>query len=51
MIKKEIINGEVFIEQTTYYIYKNEKDMKKDKPLVVTGDKKIFEILKGNNGK
>lgn len=46
MIKKEIINGKVFLAQTTYYVYRNEEDYKKDKRFVITSDEKEFERRK-----
>lgn len=46
MIKKEIINGRVFLEQRTYFIYANEKDWKNGKHILVTSDESIFKLNK-----
>ena len=46
MIVDEIINSNVFVEQTTYYIYRCEEDRLNDKPFLVTSDKNKFELYK-----
>lgn len=45
MIKEKIINGKVFLEQTTYYVYNNEEDRKKIKHMIMTSDKSQFKRL------
>jgi len=45
MIKKEIINGKLFLTQTTFYIYNSEDGNVKDEiPTLVTSDKKVFML-------
>jgi len=46
MIKEETINGKVFIEQTTYFIYNSEEDRQNSLPLIVTGIQELFEEKK-----
>jgi hypothetical protein len=46
MIVDETINSNVFVEQTTYYIYRCEEDRLNDKPFLTTSDKKTFELYK-----
>jgi len=48
MIKEEEINGMYFVEQTTFYIYKNKEDRDKDKPVVITSCKKAYKNYKKN---
>jgi len=44
MIKKEIIKGNVFLEQTTFYIYRNEQDqIEGNVPFLTTSSKEDFE--------
>ena len=42
MIIKKTINGMVFLEQRTYYVYASEKDWEKDNHFVCMSDKKDF---------
>lgn len=47
MINKEIINGIVCLEQTTYYIYRNEEDQKNGyAPFLSTSDKTVYDFHK-----
>ena len=46
MITDETINSNVFVEQTTYYIYRCEEDRQNDKAFLTTSDKKTFELYK-----
>lgn len=46
MIKETIINGELFQEQRTYYIYRSEADRTAGKIAFVTSDKKKFDEMK-----
>ena len=48
MIKKETINGTVYLEQTTYYIYGSEEDWKKDLPAITMSSRKEFNRRKKN---
>ena len=41
-IKDTVIGEKVFVTQTTYYIYRNEEDRKKDIIWCVTSDKRVF---------
>lgn len=43
MIKQEYVNGLLFLEQTTYYIYRNEEDLVSGTPLLITSSKELFE--------
>jgi len=43
MVEREEINGKIFIEQTSYYIYNSEEDRKKDEWEFTTSNKKEFE--------
>jgi len=44
MIKTEIINGKVFLEQRTYYIYRNKEDQLQDNsPLLITSNEELFD--------
>jgi len=42
MVKQEIINGKIFITQTTYYIYSSEPDLQNDHAYLITSDKAFF---------
>jgi len=47
MIKRKEIKGNIFIAQTTYYIYRSEDDLQNDKlPFLITSNKKVFESYK-----
>lgn len=46
MIKETKIGDEIFLEQTTYYIYRNEGDRKKGHAAFTTSDKKKFTDIK-----
>lgn len=46
MIKEEKILNNIFIEQTTYYIYKNEEDRQLGFPSITTSDQKLFKYYK-----
>lgn len=46
MIKDEKINDMVFLEQTTYYIYRTEEDWKNDIPFLTTSNKGVFDEYK-----
>ena len=46
MINTEIINGKVFVEQTTFYVYKDENARKSDIANFVTSDQDRFAIYK-----
>ncbi len=54
MIVKEIIHSYIFIEQTTYHIYRNEEERQNGRAFLTTSDKETFESFKeqirnGNN--
>jgi len=45
MLKETKIGEVVFVEQTTYYVYRSETDIKEDKFFLCTSDrKKINEV-------
>jgi hypothetical protein len=47
MIKKEIINGKLFLTQTTFYVYDSEDGNVKDEiPILITSDIKTFRSHK-----
>ena len=46
MTVDETINLNVFVAQTTYYIYRCEEDRQNDRPFLVTSDKSVFELYK-----
>jgi len=46
MLKETKIGDNVFLEQTTYYCYRNEKDRKKDIAFCVTSDKRVLNDFK-----
>ncbi len=46
MIKKEIINKKIFVEQTTFYVYKDENAHKSDTASLVTSNQDDFETYK-----
>jgi hypothetical protein len=46
MIKEEKIGKRIFVEQTTYYIYLNNKERKDDYAFIITSDKKLFDAYK-----
>jgi len=48
MILEENINGLVFVEQRTFYIYKSEEDRKKGNYSFVTSDESLFLTHKEN---
>jgi len=37
------INGKIYVEQTTYYVYRSEEDLQDDKPCLITSSKKVFD--------
>ena len=41
-----MINKNIFIEQTTYYIYRCEEDRQEGRAFLVTSDKEIFDFYK-----
>ena len=48
MIRKEIINGKVFLIQTTFFVYDNESKHKNGVPRLITSNKKEFNYHKKN---
>ena len=47
MVIREIINGKIFLAQTTFYVYRNESDLINDKiPCLITSDKKLWNKYK-----
>ena len=46
MIKKEIINGKVFVEQRTYYVFHDEVAQRAYEPSTITSNVKEFIALK-----
>lgn len=46
MIKTDKVKGNVFVEQTTYYLYASEEDRANDKHVFCGSDKKEFEAIK-----
>lgn len=42
MIKDIIVSEMVFVEQTTYYAYRNEAERLEDKPMSITSSKATF---------
>ena len=46
MIKKEIINGVVFIEQTSFHIYRSDEANKKNDAFLITSNRDEFEHTK-----
>ncbi len=46
MVKHEVINGSIFVTQTKYFIYKNEDDLKRDRPFLTTSERKMFNNYK-----
>ena len=46
MIKKEIVNGKIFVEQTTFYMYEDEDAHKSDTASLITSDQDDFEMYK-----
>jgi len=47
MVKRETINGRVFIAQTTYYVYRSEAELQDDKPpFLETSNGETFEQYK-----
>jgi hypothetical protein len=46
MIKRKVINGKVFIEQTTFYIYPNEEALQADRPFLITSNKTVYNKYK-----
>jgi hypothetical protein len=46
MIKDKKIKNMVFLEQTTYYIYRSEEDRKNGIAFLTTSDKKKYEQYK-----
>lgn len=52
MIKKEVINGKLFLIQSTFYIYDSEDgNVKEEIPLLVTSDKNLFYTYKKSHKK
>lgn len=45
-IKREEINGRIFIAQTTYYIYDSEGHLTADHAFLRTSNKKVFDRYK-----
>lgn len=43
MLKEEKINSMIFVEQTTFYVYRNENDRKEDIPCLITSNKDVFD--------
>lgn len=48
MIKSKIINGKVFVEQTTYYVYKDADDHVLNRHIICTSDIGQFKRLKND---
>jgi len=48
MIKREEINGKIFIAQTTYYIYDSEEHLQNDHAFLRTSDRKLFNKHRAN---
>lgn len=46
MIIRENINGLIFVEQRTYYVYASEEDFQNDKKTLVTSSEGNFNINK-----
>jgi len=47
MVVREIINGKIFLAQTTFYVYRSESDLANDKiPCLITSDKKLWNKYK-----
>lgn len=46
MIEQETINDLIFVAQTTYFVFRNQKDIKNNHPMITTGNKKIFDSNK-----
>lgn len=46
MIEKEKINDLIFVAQTTYFVFRNQNDIKNNHPMITTGSKKIFDSNK-----
>jgi hypothetical protein len=42
MIKDTIVGDMIFVEQTTYYSYRNKEDRSEDKKIAVTSSKETF---------
>lgn len=42
MIKETKINGKIFVEQRTYYVYENWEAQTMDNPMIITSEKKVF---------
>ena len=48
MIEREDINGMIFIAQTTFFVYKNDEDLKADKPALLTSSQTEFNYIKNH---
>lgn len=51
MIIEEEVNGMIFVEQRTYYIYSSKEDQKEDKWLVSTSNEDTYLKIKHENKK
>ena len=51
MINRKEINGNIFIEQTTYYIYESQKHLDNDHAFLRTSNKKVFNKYKSTLNK
>lgn len=49
MLIEEEINDLVFVEQRTYYVYRNKEDQSKDKWMITTSDEITFNEFKAAN--
>ena len=46
MIREEVIDGVVFVAQTTFYVYGDKEAREKDEHMLVTSDRKLFNRQK-----
>lgn len=46
MIQEEKIKNMVFLEQTTYYIYRSNEDWENDKPFLTTSNRAVYARYK-----
>lgn len=51
MIIEKKIGEVIYLEQRTYYIYRNEEDRQKGIAFLTTSDKKTFDMYKKLKGK
>jgi hypothetical protein len=42
MVKETVINGQIFLEQTTYYCYRQGDTREKGTPYLTTSSKEVF---------